>query len=451
MSLQEPGQVIEQIRKVIAKRVRHPAGALFTFVLRHTIKGDFTIGGYVRFADEQMPARPSIRHSKMTLLEEWVVGTDTALERLQELLGGLGYVSEAKVPGKASYTSVEASGRWYRSEAGWKEWYFKSSLPRTENLGENELPSEPLVTPHAPPFVNGAHAVQEWLYRARDAWKAERSSAPWEILTVVSDARIRIVRTEWIQARLNVELEVNVPEQEYQVQVIYGGSSVRRHDALTARPGKLEFEVPEDAEAIKVFLVDSAGELLAQDDVARSPDSVPTKKVDVSEEERTKAELLAGESSQVEFKPFVEPKDQKEAELIKTVVAFSNTEGGRLYIGVDDGGVPQGFAELKKATKRTDDNVDLHLKVLVDRLDSLVRNNVKPSPHYDIKVHDKEGRPVVIVRVKKGDQPPYANLQNEYFVRHGSSSMRPDPSEMRRLSRSPGTDFALIHTLLGNR
>jgi hypothetical protein len=36
MSLNEPDQVIEQIRKIIAKRKKPPAGALFTFVLRHT-------------------------------------------------------------------------------------------------------------------------------------------------------------------------------------------------------------------------------------------------------------------------------------------------------------------------------------------------------------------------------------------------------------------------------
>lgn len=129
MSLNEPEQVIEQIRKIITKRVKPPAGALFTFVLRHTSKGIFTLGGKVSFSDERLLARPSIRHPKMTLLEEWVEGTDTALERLRESLGGSGRVDETEIPGKVSYTSVQESGQWYRSETGWKKWYFTSSLP----------------------------------------------------------------------------------------------------------------------------------------------------------------------------------------------------------------------------------------------------------------------------------------------------------------------------------
>jgi hypothetical protein len=250
---------------------------------------------------------------------------------------------------------------------------------------------------------------------------------------------------------LNVELEVNSSEQEYQVQVIYGGSLARRHEVVTAKAGQIQFEVPADAEAIKVFVIDNSGELLVQHDVTRAPDAAPPKKVDVSEEERTKTDLISGESSQIEFKPFVEPKDPKEAELIKTVVAFSNTDGGRLYVGVDDSGLPQGTGELKKATKRTDDNVEQHLKVLVDRLEQLLRNSVKPPPRYEIKVHDRDGRPVVVVMVQKGDQPPYATLQNEYFVRHGSSSMRPDPSELRRLMQSAGPGIALVRDVFGTR
>ncbi len=439
-SFHKPEQVVAQIRTIITRRGKSPTGALFTFVLRHTNTGTFTIAGRVRFSDDPLIARPSIRHHKLSLIEEWITGPQAALERLQSALSGAAMIDSTEITGGASYTTVAESGRWHKSETGWKEWYFSSRLSRSENLGENDLPSEPILAPHSPPFVHGAHAMQEWLHKNRDAWESERDSAPWELMTILPDTRIRITDATWAQTLLTVMLEVGVPEQTYEVQVLYGGSSDKRHDIAVATPGQLHFQIPEGTETVHIFIIDDTGELLSQRSLRRPVDVVSAKSANVSEEEQTRLELLGGEGARVEFKPYVESKDQsKEAELIKTVVAFSNTEGGRLYVGVDDSGVPQGFSELKRATKRTDDNVDLHIKSITDRLDQLFRSNVKPPPRYELKVHDKEGRPVIIVDVKKGDQPPYATSQNEYFVRHGSSSMRPDPSELRRLMQTDRT------------
>lgn len=46
-----------------------------------------------------------------------------------------------------------------------------------------------------------------------------------------------------------------------------------------------------------------------------------------------KDELFSGESKNIEYKVAVPDKSEK---YMKTVVAFANTQGGRLVIGVDD-------------------------------------------------------------------------------------------------------------------
>ena len=46
-----------------------------------------------------------------------------------------------------------------------------------------------------------------------------------------------------------------------------------------------------------------------------------------------KDELFSGESKNVEYKVIVPDKSEK---YMKTVVAFANTQGGRLVIGIDD-------------------------------------------------------------------------------------------------------------------
>ena len=46
-----------------------------------------------------------------------------------------------------------------------------------------------------------------------------------------------------------------------------------------------------------------------------------------------KDELFSGESKNIEYKVVVPDKSEK---YMKTVVAFANTQGGRLVIGIDD-------------------------------------------------------------------------------------------------------------------
>ena len=46
-----------------------------------------------------------------------------------------------------------------------------------------------------------------------------------------------------------------------------------------------------------------------------------------------KDELFSGESKNIEYKVTVPDKSEK---YMKTVVAFANTQGGRLVIGIDD-------------------------------------------------------------------------------------------------------------------
>ncbi|MCP3063702.1 ATP-binding protein [Myxococcus sp. K38C18041901] len=415
------------------KRARTPVGALFSMVLRHTKEGTLLIGGKVRFSDEQLEARATIQHPKITLVEEWVPDGKSAVLRLLEILTGHGKVASFPISDIKSDARIESTGGWRKGQSGWREWHIESRPEQTIINNAAEPPREAIITAGAPPFLSGAHAVREWLINDRDAWKADSPPANGNLLTILPDSRIRITNATWRDSLLTLELDIKVSEQPYEVQAFYAGSKTKRDDIVKAAPS-LQLEIPAEVESIYLFIIDTFGEVLVEHHLPRSEAKLTTSVVSISNEERVTAELRSGENEFVEFKPFVEAKDQtKEAELVKTVVAFSNTQGGRLYVGVDDNGVPQGLSELKKMTKRTEDNVEIHLKSAIDRLHHLLRTNIKLIPQYDVEVHDKEGRPVIIVNVKRGDHPPYATAQNEYFVRHGSSSMRPEPDELRRL------------------
>jgi hypothetical protein len=103
--------------------------------------------------------------------------------------------------------------------------------------------------------------------------------------------------------------------------------------------------------AVELFLVRSTGELASHVVLHSAGEEFEAKPGRPTPEEQAAAELRNGEGQHVEFKPFIEPKNQKEHEVVRAIVAFSNTEGGRLYIGATKEGVPEGEASLCRVAK----------------------------------------------------------------------------------------------------
>jgi len=159
------------------------------------------------------------------------------------------------------------------------------------------------------------------------------------------------------------------------------------------------------------------------------PPSVPQK----SEEEKM---IEAGEGSRVEFKATLRwnlhsrqfDKDVENASL-KTIVAFLNTEGGTLFIGVKDDGDIKGL-EIDKFSN--DDKLLLHFgNIINDRI----------GKHYvDLIGYDlKEVKGVKILRVdcKPSSTPVFLNFENEesFFIRNGPSSVKLSTSDTVEYSK----------------
>ena len=114
------------------------------------------------------------------------------------------------------------------------------------------------------------------------------------------------------------------------------------------------------------------------------------------------------ESNRIEYKRELNEK------LERSVVAFLNTsEGGLIYIGIDDNG---------KAVSISD--IDLVQRQAVDR----IKNNISPSVLglFDVAVEKVDGTPVIKVIVSSGMEKPYylrsqGRSERGCFIRIGSS------------------------------
>jgi len=122
--------------------------------------------------------------------------------------------------------------------------------------------------------------------------------------------------------------------------------------------------------------------------------------------------LKTGESFFVEFKEGVDKG------LVKEIVAFSNSQGGKIFIGVTDGGEIKGLEVTNK---------------LKSQIFDAARNC---DPPIDIKLSTYKNK-VLVVEVPEGDKKPYSCSQG-FFIRNGPNSQKLSRDEILSFAYTEG-------------
>ena len=120
-----------------------------------------------------------------------------------------------------------------------------------------------------------------------------------------------------------------------------------------------------------------------------------------------------GEDSTIEFKEIF-TKD-----LISELVAFANTKGGLLLIGINDDGDIVGV--------KTDEISELKKKI------SNISNETTPPLNPHIKSYTFQDKTILVVLIEQGDEKPYFTTKQECWTRRGESKRKATPNELRRL------------------
>ena len=102
--------------------------------------------------------------------------------------------------------------------------------------------------------------------------------------------------------------------------------------------------------------------------------------------------IFSGESKNIEYKVSVPDKSEK---YMKTIVAFANTQGGRLLIGIDD---------------KTHEIVgvdSVNLFQIMDSIANAVSDSCEPQIIPDIEPQTVDGKNIIVVTVEAGKNRPY--------------------------------------------
>jgi len=136
-----------------------------------------------------------------------------------------------------------------------------------------------------------------------------------------------------------------------------------------------------------------------------------------------------------------ELKKQYVKDVIKTVIAFANTSGGKIYIGIDDSGSIIGLDE-------PDDEL---LK-----LTNAVRDSIAPdiTPFTSSVYEEYQSKKVIVYNVQKGTSCPYylssKGLRPEgVYVRQGASSVPASQSAIiKMIKETDGDSYEELRSLI---
>ena len=130
----------------------------------------------------------------------------------------------------------------------------------------------------------------------------------------------------------------------------------------------------------------------------------------------------------------VEFKKQFTKDTIRTIIAFANTNGGKLYIGIDDNSNAVGL-----------ENPDAELLMLTNS----IRDSVKPdiTLFTSSKIEIVDDKQIIVIEVQKGTASPYYLSEkgirpSGVYVRQGASSVpATDAAILKMIKDSDGDNY----------
>lgn len=132
--------------------------------------------------------------------------------------------------------------------------------------------------------------------------------------------------------------------------------------------------------------------------------------------------ILSGESKNIEYKVALPDKSEK---YMKTIIAFANTQGGKLIVGVDD--------ETHQVVGVTNDI----LFQLMDGIANAVSDSCVPQIIPDISPQTIDGKTVIVISVEAGKNRPYylksKGKENGTYIRVAGTSRQAFSEKIKEL------------------
>ena len=282
------------------------------------------------------------------------------------------------------------------------------------------IPRGPLLASGKPFFPSERELIATWCNLNQDSYISYYNS----IIIVLPKYFARINNA---QLRLN-EFISQIEVRETQLSNIIAKLYFENYQTGKIYNEELVFTNPE----IKISL-DFEPEWLVYYLISKDSDEIfDYRRVHVSWDRKEGVDILPfsddieeliqrGEGKHIEFKESITARTK----IAETTVAFSNTEGGTILIGVNDNGEVVGENEDK-----------VH-----ERISNIISNSVDPpSISFEIEEHNLKGKMVYSIRVQSGEDKPYI-CGGKVYIRRSKTNRVAGKHELDNFYKKEGSPY----------
>lgn len=397
------------------------------------------------FPANSMPAREkNLIYENARLLEVWVdladvpslLGNIVTRECL-ELVGEPVYFKHPGPPDLTNYNwefELSPGHSMYASQPG-----HIYRLQGTANLPNDEV----LLASTLPFYSNISAAIQDW---CGVKWHGNNDARAGNLVIFLPECRAHIETIERSNDRVTILVQVGDGYvQELRVKGGYETTNGFQSFDVPISDKPLVVDLPSNALTFEAYLIGPDETLydfhketqlwsMGQRRILSTAQGMS------SEEQVVRTALSAGEGMQVECKPYIKPGDSNKLnELIETTIAFANTSGGSILVGIDNHCNIVGIQREIAKTSREDGGKSLEeaYNNYVGQVKQTLGPNIHPSIRLDFTLAKVDGHTVLLVRVPEGDHKPYHDSRNNaIYIRRGANNVFPHPEfELPQLFR----------------
>ena len=396
------------------------------------------------FSDKSDVVQENSRHypSGVVLFEDWLTFKD-----VEEVVEGL-------QKGEISL------GKFHLRSKGDRLWWqrVRHSLdnPYMQNAGYvwsadfhdlYNTPSGELLAKDVPYYPSLNEALMDWL----PLQIFRQNSNPNKGAVIMLMPETRAYFAEAVAKEEAVELKVSgvgVEALSLLVKGAWWDKEKIHHFSVPVSKGCARFELPHTARQLEYVLMDDKGVVYDYQKENEHNHSglgvLQNRNNKKASSDKVLETCHNGEGLNVEFKPYINPKDGKFQEVVKTAAAFANAEGGQILLGVSDEceieGINEALAELTKL--EVDEEA---CKKYLGTIDGKILEKLRENVSLSFSQVAIDGRWIAIIEVEESTSKPVTITGDDkvLYVRRGATNAKARPEEWVGIVSSAGNKALL--------
>jgi hypothetical protein len=383
--------------------------------------------------DHEPPKQSDVLYPHLQLREVWLSCKDF-----------LNQMSEQSLSTSNLHMEFREDRTWERSILSYPNQYLDDQGTLYKTLWQDKLtisPFEHLLQYDLPYHPNSMDAVRDWIQLKSIA--DHHNPYESEFVLFLPECRASFDTLSLRKRKLRIRVKINDP-QLADLRIKGGWRENGAFIPIDEKAASIDLVVasPDDVDLFNLFLIGSDGTIfdfhLEQHSWPQHQQTVFGANIQSSLKESEIAVAIDnGEGPDLEFKPYIklDAGSEKANEIIETVIAFANADGGRILFGVANDGTPIGIdQDIHKLHSKGTSQLKQGCRKYIRLLRQFIANRIHRRLRLDCQTIRVQGHTLLVMRVPRREDGVYMDSHgNAIYVRRGATNARANEQDLVRL------------------